>query len=45
MGFEIEVKIKALTDEEVKEEKQRLSISSEAVTKAGIDVLMRKLGY
>ena len=44
MGFEIEVKIRPLTDDDIKQMKQKCQVQSEAVSKAGLDSLMRKLG-
>ena len=45
MGFEIEVKIRALTDDQIAALKQQNGVASEAVTKAGLDALMRKIGH
>lgn len=45
MGFEIEIKIRGLSEEELKSDKERKGITSEAVSKSGLEALMRKLGY
>ena len=45
MGFEIEVKIRPLNDAEIGQQKKKCDVQSEAVSKAGLEALMRKLGY
>ena len=45
MGFEIEVKIRPYNEKEVAQQKQKSEVSSEAVSKAGLEALMKKLGY
>ena len=45
MGFELEIKIRSLSDLEIVEEKKKRGVASEAVSKLGLDSLMRKLGH
>lgn len=43
-GFEIEIKIRPLSDADISDTKQNLSIASEAVSKAGLGPLLKKIG-
>jgi len=45
LGFEIEVKVRPLSDTEIEQLKAKAGVTSEAVSKAGLAALMRKLGY
>jgi len=45
MGFELEIKFRTLSDAEIAALKEKHGVTSEAVTKVGLDALMRKIGY
>ena len=43
MGFELEIKIKQLSEESVQEIKNRHAIKNEVVTHKGLDALLKKV--
>lgn len=45
MGFEIEVKIRQLTDEQIKDKLHSMRMNTEFVTAAGVRPLLEKAGY
>lgn len=45
MGFEIELKIRQLTDDQVKEKQQLIKSNNEFVTTSGVRALLEKVGH
>jgi len=45
LSFEIEVKIRPMSDAEITKTKEKAGVTSEAVSKTGLAVVLRKLGY